>query len=71
LFPKPVFSTKIKALRHCLKWLKLWAFFYQNFYLGIFAVVKILKGTLEDSYQDNMQAFFSFQLLDKSYQQHW
>jgi len=32
LFPKPVFSTKIKA----------WAFSYQNFYLGIFAVVKIL-----------------------------
>jgi len=29
-----------------VKTFQIWAFFYQNFYLSIFAVVKILEGTL-------------------------
>jgi len=40
LFPKSVFSTNIKA------------FFYQNFYLDIFAVVKILEGTLPGTHSN-------------------
>jgi len=44
LFPKPVFSTKIQAFLS--KVAKTFGIFYQNFYLVIFAVVKILEGTL-------------------------